>query len=317
MFARMFTGLAIVLSMQSCDRVTVNNSAGDVGLFVDGQGTPDPVNDFRLSKDDPGSTTFRVGNYTAASSPNRNEVIGFGAERAPTRATTTWTPDDDNFNFGLGDVVPVDITFWIIQGPVSTATFRINDGLTATDTIWAGERTGFVVGDVDIIDATSDPDIDDAILNSVGGNNRNWDDFSDEIGFAPGRINVYYINTVEGSQTMGWSDFGARIVMGFGTLGALLTHEIGHAMSLAHPEDGPFASEFNAQNVMTAFTNSRSWLTEGQTFRAHFDTSSVVNGELDARPGQPVENCPLYDETPACPRIPRRIWADGASFPPN
>ena len=38
---------------------------------------------------------------------------------------------------------------------------------------------------------------------------------------------------------MGWSDFGARIVMGFGTTGTLLTHEVGHAMSLAHPEDGP------------------------------------------------------------------------------
>lgn len=305
------------LLLQACDMVTVNNSAGEVGLLVDGQGAQNPINDLRLSQNDSGITTFRVGNYTAAAAPNRNEVLGFGEERAPTRLTTTWTAGDDSFNFGLEEPIPVNLTFWVIQGPLDVAEFRIMSGLTAADQIWEAERAGLVIGNVNIVDATNDPDIDDEILNSVGGNNRNWDDFSDEIGFTQDRINVYYINTVEGNPTMGWSDFEARIVMGFNTTGTLLSHELGHAFSLVHPEDGPIAGEFNAQNVMIASTNSRSWLTEGQTFRAHFDPDSVINSVYNARPGQPTENCHPYNESPPCPWLPRRIWADGSAFPPN
>ncbi|MCH9697458.1 MAG: hypothetical protein K0U68_05065 [Gammaproteobacteria bacterium] len=243
--------------------------------------------------------------------------MGFGEERAPTRLTTPWTADDDSFNFSLGEPIPVNLTFWVIQGPLDVAEFRIMSGLTAADQIWEAERAGLVIGNVNIVDATNDPDIDDEILNSVGGNNRNWDDFSSEIGFTQDRINVYYINTVEGNPTMGWSDFEARIVMGFNTTETLLSHELGHAFSLVHPEDGPIAGEFNAQNVMIASTNSRSWLTEGQTFRAHFDPDSVINSVYNARPGQPTENCHPYNESPPCPWLPRRIWADGSAFPPN
>lgn len=307
--------MMMVATLTACDRVTVNNADGEVGLLVDGQGTPDPINDLRLSRTDTGMSEFRVGNLTAASGPDRNEVIGFGAGRAPARLQTAWTEDDDSFNFGLGQPIPVNLTFWIIQGPVPTQEFRIGLALARTDLIWADERAGLVVGDVDIIDATNDPDITNAILNSVGGDNRNWDDFSDDIGFNANRINIYWINTVEGSMSTGWSDFGGRIV--FGQLGSdhLLSHEIGHALELFHPP-GSLAASFNAQNVMTSSSNSRSFLTEGQTFRAHFNTNSAVNAIYMARPGQPVAACQSSAETPECPGLQRRIWADGA-FAPN
>lgn len=308
--------LATTLAISGCDRVTVNNSGGEVGLLVDGQSGPTVINDFRVSLDDAGIAQFRVGNYTAATPPARNEVIGFGEGRAPTRLTTQWTPGEDSFNFGLEQPIDIDLTFWIVQGPVGTATFRINDGLTLADQIWEEERTGLAVGNVQIIDATNDPDITDAILNSVGGNNRNWDDFSDDIGLTAGMINIYYINTVEGAPNMGWSDFGARIVMAFETWGDLLAHEIGHALWLAHPEDGGLGAQFGSQNLMTSSPTSRKYLTEGQTFRAHFYPDSAINAVYGARPGQPTALCDFYAGTPDCPDLVRRLWDDG-NFAPN
>ena len=312
----------LALGLAACDRVTVNNSAGEVGLFVDGLSTRTgqqglfPINDFRLSLDQSGSTTFRVGNYQLAPAPDRNEVIGFGEARAPTRLTTPWTPDDDSFNFGLGQPIAVDLTFWVLQGPLGTAEFRINDSLVSADSLWEDERTGLVLGDVDIIDARNDPDITNAMLNSVGGNNRDWDAFSNDIGFAPGRINIYWINTVEGNPAVGWSDIGARIVMGFNSTGTLLAHELGHAFSLAHPSDGGISNLVGNENAMNA-TTARRYFSEGQTFRMHFQANSAVNVELGARPGQPVEPCDLYVVSPACPALERRIWADGSGLAPN
>lgn len=312
----------IPLAVAACDRVTVSNSAGEVGLFVDGQTAsadqtgPVALNDFRLSQNDTGTVEFRVGTFDAAPPPNRNEVLGFGEARAPTRLTTPWTDDDDSFVFGLEQPIPVDLTIWVLQGPFSTADFRINDSQVTAEALWEDERTGLVLGDVDVIDARNDPDITNAMLNSVGGNNRDWDAFSDDIGFTQGRINVYWINTVEGSPLVGWSDFGARIVMGFSSTGSLLAHELGHAFSLQHPSDGGIGNLFGTTNAMNAST-ARNHFTEGQTFRMHFQTSSAVNGELGARAGQPVEPCDPYVVSPACPALERRIWADGSVFPPN
>ena len=95
----------------------------------------------------------------------------------------------------------------------------------------------------------------------------------------------------------------------------LLPHEIGHALDLLHPPNSVLAF-FNAQNVMTAASNSRSFLTEGQVFRAHFDPGSAVNDIFMARAGLPMANCQPSPETPECPALQRRIWADG-SFAPN
>ncbi|SEB07652.1 hypothetical protein [Rubrimonas cliftonensis] len=313
MLGRAIVSGALLLG-SGCDRVAVNNSAGEVGLFVDGQGAQSPINDLRLSQDEVGIVSFRVGNYTAASTPNRNEVIGFGEARAPTRDRTTWTPGDDSFNFGLEAPVAIDLTIWVVQGPVNVAQFRINDGLVNADATWAEERAGLEIGDVDIIDMTGGAAPPNAVLNFAG---NDWAFLESEVGLADGRLNVYWIQTVDGNPARGRSNFDDKIVMGFEGVGHLLAHEIGHALSLLHPEDGGLGSQMPSTNVMAGSSTSRSYLTEGQTFRAHFDPESAVNAVLEARPGQPVEDCHPYDGSPPCPDLQRRIWADGAASPPN
>lgn len=300
-----------------CDSLTVNNSVNEVGVLIDGQDTGNTVNDRGLTTSGSNNVSFDLGNLDSATSPNRNEVIAFGTGRAPTRLDTPWTSGSDDFTVDLGGKISVPVTVWIVQGPFADQRDHAIDACIQTSVTWDAERMGIRFSQFQIRDATTDPDIDNAILNSTGGDNRNWDDFSNDIGFDANRINVYWINTVEGSTTTGWSDFGGRIVMGRNTGDELLPHEIGHALSLRHPSGcGANNPNFDPTNVMWPCSNTREFLTEGQVFRAHFNPTSSINALYNARPNQPTANCVGAANTAECPALERRLWADG-TFPAN
>jgi hypothetical protein len=185
----------------------------------------------------------------------------------------------------------------LIDGAESSSGAVVNDG----------GRVSTVAGDVTI---------DVGRLKSAAAPNRN-----EAIGFgtsrAPRRGAIYWINTVEGSTTTGWSDFGARIVMGKNTGDELLVHELGHALSLRHPADcGGSTAEFDPTNVMWPCSNSRQFFSEGQIFRGHFNTDSSINVLYNARPGEPTAGCQNGAQSEECPALNRRLWADGG-FPAN
>ncbi len=313
--SRMFVGVLVFALIGGCDYVRVQDAVGDVGLLVDGRNRSDSaiVNDRGRTRDATGEISISVGSLALASSPNKNEAIAFGEDRAPVRVSTDWTDSTgDEFPVALASILSLPVTVWIVQGPFASQRDHAIDACIQTASIWDAERMGVRFSSFVVRDATSDPDIDDAILNSVGGDARNWDDFSDNIGFDAGRINIYWINTVNGSTTTGWSDFGARIVMGRNTGDELLVHEIGHGFSLRHPRScGGSTADFDATNVMWPCSSSREYLTEGQVFRSHFNTSSSVNNLYNARPGQPTLNCQTANQSPACPGLTRRLWDDG------
>lgn len=308
----------LVPLVAACDEVTVKNSSGDVGLLVDGASGSSAVNDRGRVASGSGDVTIDVGSLDSASSPNRNEAIGFGEDRAVTRVSTPWTSSNsDAFNLSLANRISVPVTVWIVQGPFGDQRDHAIDACVETSAIWDAERMGIRFSQFTIKNATADPDIDSAILDSTGGDNRNWDDFSDDIGFDANRINVYWIDTVEGSTTTGWSDFGGRIVMGRNTGDELLSHELGHALSLFHPSNcGVADPDFNGTNVMWPCSSSREFLSEGQIFRAHFNSNSSINNLYGARPGLPTASCGSSGQTAECPILERRLWADGA-FPAN
>ena len=275
------------------------------------------MNDRGRVRDAVGNVTVDVGKLDTAAAPDRNEAIAFGEDRAPRRADMPWTAGEDEFSVALGDRLGLPVTVWIVQGPFATQRDHAIDACIETSAIWDDERMGIEFSSFQIVDATNDPDIDNDILNSTGGDNRNWDDFSNDIGFDADRINIYWINTVEGSTTTGWSDFGARIVMGANTGDELLAHEIGHAFSLRHPVIcGGSTADFDATNVMWQCSSSRQYLTEGQVFRSHFNDSSSVNALYGARPAEPTVACVGGVESAECPARDRRLWDDGA-YPAN
>lgn len=308
------TLIGLTLLLTACETLRVNNSNGDVGVLVDGG---PGINDLGRVGSGVGQVEFSVSAMDLAVAPGRNEAISFGYDRAPTRSDMPWTSDVDDFSMSLGNELAIPITVWIVQGPFIDQRDHAYDACATTASIWDTERMGVRFNDFQVIDATSDPDINDAILNSVGGDNRNWDDFSDDIGFINGRINVYWINTVNGSTTTGWSDFGSRIVMGADTGDELLVHEIGHALSLRHPANcaGP-TTNFNFTNIMWSCSSSREYVSEGQVFRAHFNSDSSINNLYGARSGQATVSCNTATNTAECPALRRRLWTDG-TYPAN
>jgi hypothetical protein len=310
---------AVVLGLLgACDTIRVDNGLSQVGLLVDGQSSNGPTNDRRRAVAASSPVQINVGGLSSAAAPDRNEAVGFGLGRSPRRDEMRWTSGRDRFNMALGDQINVGLTIWIVQGPFAAQRDHAFIACVQTLGIWFWERTGLALNRCDIRDATADPDITNAILNSTGGDNRNWNDFSNAIGFVQNQINVYWINTVEGSTTTGWSDFGGRIVMGRNTGQELLVHEVGHGFSLRHPVGScsDASTMFDHTNIMWACSDDREFATEGQVFRMHFNPASSLNALYNARPGQPTETCFGAAESPACPALERRLWADGA-FPKN
>lgn len=304
--------LASILVVSGCDTLRVNNSSGAIGVLVDGQNTSNAVNDRGRTDSGSGQVSLDVGYLESASAPNRNEAIAFGEDRAPRREATPWTTNNDDFTMSLGNRIAVPVTVWIVQGPFADQRDHAIDACIETAAIWDAERMGIQFSQFEVRDATSDPDIDSAILDSTGGDNRNWDDFSNDIGFDADRINIYWINTVEGSTSTGWSDFGGRIVMGRNTGDELLAHELGHALSLRHPVNcGLASSNFDTTNVMWPCSSVRAFLSEGQVFRSHFNSASSINDRYNARPGEPTVSCLGANNTEECPALERRLWDDG------
>ena len=319
-FGVSLAAIGLVALFGGCDFIKLQNATGDAGLLIDGanSGSSAVVNDKGRVRNGSGEISVNVGRLTSAGAPNRNEAIAFGEDRAPRRGDMPWTSGGgDEFSLALGSRLTLPVTVWIVQGPFNTQRDHAIDAFVETSAIWDDERMGIAFSSFLVRNATNDPDIDNAILNSVGGDNRNWDDFSNDIGFDAGRVNIYWINTVEGSTTTGWSDFGGRIVMGRNTGDELLVHELGHAFNLLHPAGcGGSTTNFNATNVMWPCSSSRQYLTEGQIFRAHFNSGSSVNALYGARPGQPISPCQSGTQTAECPALNRRLWGDGA-YPAN
>ncbi|MDZ7627581.1 MAG: hypothetical protein U5J99_04125 [Parvularculaceae bacterium] len=308
--------LCATAALGACNTITIPNAGGDAGVLIDGAEGGLAFNDRGRVGSNNGVVLLNAGESVALG-PNRNEAIAFGALRAPARTPTPWTDNDDGFETPLASRLNLPVTVWIVQGPFGAQRDRAIDACVETSAIWDAERIGVRFSEFLIRDATNDPDITPAILDSVGGDSRNWDDFSTLIGFDAGRINIYWINTVEGMTGWGWSDFGGRIVMARDTLPDLLSHEIGHAFSLRHSVNcGAASADFDATNVMAQCSNSRQFLTEAQVFRSHFNMTSSVNALYSARPGAPTVSCIGSGLTEECPALNRRLWDDGA-FPSN
>jgi hypothetical protein len=272
------------------DQLNISNGAGsEVGILLDGQDAAGAVNDRGILTT---AAALGVGELSAGAS---NEVVGFTSERPPRYVATPWTSGNDSFPVAFNPRIEVPVTVWIVKGPFAAQRDHAIEACIRTSAIWRDERMGVEFSTFQVIDATADQPL------------------RDDIGFTAGRINIYWVDTVNGSTTSGWSNFGAQIAMGRNTGDELLSHEIGHGFSLTHTDGN---ANFDVTNVMASASNTRQFLTEGQLFRAHLNPTSGVNAIYNARAGELTRACSFADASPQCPSIFRRLWADGA-FPAN
>jgi hypothetical protein len=235
-----------------------------------------------------------------------NSLVAFSRSRQPRRVLAPWTPNTDTVYVPLQNNIRFNVTFWILAGPFTTQQTNAAAAVLAVNNAYTLEKAGVRIAFVTVNDATTNPNA--AAL--MGGGTRQQ--FETGIGFNPGEINVYVINTVNGGSGNGLNFDGTPIIL-LGqnalTFPQLLEHEIGHAFVLWHV--GP--PDFNWQNVMAPSVSAH-FLTEGQTFRMHFHPSSQIN-VFNLRPGQPTFVCG-EPATNDCPANSRRLWQDG-DLPPN
>lgn len=306
-----FIMFILIAPLAGCsnDKVTLANTSGsEKGIMVDGQSSAGQVNDQSFTSATNGPIS--VGKLTA--SPSSNEVVAFNSlHPVAVQTPVGWTSGNDSITVSFPNLITIPVKVWIVKGPFNTQRQRAIDACITTSSIWINERMGVDFNPFEIVDATGDPQA----ANYFAFDCSKKTGIETDIGKTAGRINIYWVDTVDGGTGRGQacqigSDF---VAMGSSTGDELLSHELGHDFALQHV-DGQ--ATFDQTNIMHSASNTREFITEGQLFRGHLRTNSALNFLYAARPGLPTRNCGHNDATDPCPRINKRIWADGV-FPAN
>lgn len=295
------------------DKVQVSGGDGqEDGILADGTSSGTAHVYDRFTGTD--GSSISVGPYDAGG----GDVVAFTVGHAPTIGpTAAWTSSDDNVAFAFDQKFKVKFQNWIVQGPFAGGSTRAINACIRTSQIWRDERQGTAFSAFGITDATTDPQAATytAFTCALASGIKT------DIGFDANAVNVYWVNTVDfgsGAATSNGVWCGGNVVaMGANVLDHLFSHEIGHSFNLQHVN--ALTTFFDQTNVMHNASNFRSFLAEGQTFRAVTDGASVVN-TLAGRTGPTRPLCGgLTTSTtdPACPAVQKRIWADGAGWPAN
>src|SRR5262249_10526376 len=185
---------------------------------------------------------------------------------------------------------------------------RPNNFWLGMQTVYWPERGGLLFTPVTVRDATSNSKRTTYLAFTCGNGNANMTNIESDIGFDNGRINVYLVDSVDGSTSRGNACLiGGPFVAIASTAGTdLLSHEMGHDLALTHIDD--LTKNFDQTNIMHSASNTRAFITEGQLFRMHLQPASAVNATYGVRPGQTTRDCPRDTVSRTCPAIQKRLW---------
>ncbi len=295
------------------DTLTLQNTPTvEVGVLVDGKSASGEVDDARfLANGNGGAVTITLPALSA--STDANEVISFASGRAPTRSPTPWTNGQDNFVRNMEASVTVPITLWILVGPFANEAVAALSAAAQAGVLYEQERVGLDWSLVEVRNATQNPGTPN-LLNITGAN---FGQLEGTIGHVQGRINVYWVATVNGGTGNGLGEVshGDTVAVGHFAAAGLLAHEIGHNLALDHT-DGD--SRFGTTNIMQSAGGTRQFMTEGQAYRAHIRSISAIRSTqvYGLRPAMPIiDTCDITSTTRTCPKADKRIWADGMFLP--
>ena len=287
--------------------VVVGADPGSVAATIDGQRSAGPFDDEGVLFSDSATS---IGVIRGPSSGARMAVYAPG--RRTSHTTASFTPGVDTVRVTLEEPIRLDATIWIVRGPFASQSARALDAVAMTRTIWRDEVVGIELDSVEVVDATADPEAAGlarlTLCNSKAA-------LESDIGKRDGRINIYYVETVDGGTDRGRARpiGGDHIIMAERSGNELLSHEIGHLLSLTHTD--AITADFDRTNVMHSASSQRRYLTEAQIFRQQFNPNSAINSIFGLRSNETVL-CGRDVVSPACPAIELRLRPDGG-FPAN
>lgn len=280
------------ISAREADDIVSMASTREVTVLIDGRRAA-CVDDERLS----GTGSIPVGNLlTPGDCPS--ELAAF----AESHAMRLLAPLDA-WTDAAGDLVSIDMTslldvplaVWIMhQNHTNTRAAEVEVEVSRAAQLYDTEQCG-----VDFTATVTDASDQSFPFDLLTAGCERLADFK-SVGFAPGRVNVYYTRTAGGFQGLQCPDGDSDVLLIGATINdsETLAHELGHAVSWGHwnPTQGS-----DGDNLMLSPGSFRNSISLGQCFRANANAGSVLN-RLAVRTG-PVRDCPDGAATPACPAL--------------
>lgn len=176
-----------------------------------------------------------------------------------------WTPGIDTIVVDLEPPVDVDAVVHIYRGEFEATRSVVLQDMATTAEVWDENGAGLRWGEVELEDLTGGGPV---TLNSAQACSRSGE---------ATRLVIEYLTSIDSGGYWGYGCTTGIAYMGLGPQpgSTLLAHELGHVFSLQHTTVG----------LMVPSPPGRS-LTDGEIFKAHFDSRSALNSILD---GQPAE----------------------------
>ena len=306
--------MGVAVWVSAGDRVTFTAPAtgNEIGVLVDGKRSGTDVKDEVHTC--PSGSALELDNLEAGTS---NEVVVFQRERMVTLQSAEWTSGTDELTVTQQAEQGVSVAIWFLKEFNSVAFNRAAAACGRMGQIWQDECMGLRISSIEfhkeaLGTVDSFLDFDCSGEGCTQGEQLLADLLANGTPPVDGMLNIYYVDTVDwgagpGAGTNGVWCGNNMIVMGRTARVDLMVHEVGHALELDHTDS---MSGFSDTNVMWSVSNTRAYFTEGQTFRAHLDGTSVINSTYGLRATTaPIRTCGTYGGS-SCPDLALRIWPD-------